>query len=224
MIRFYIKGFLLFCISFSLNLFSEDNLEESNKILYEKLSTLEKEVALLRSIIEENSFSIERYQELNQQRYLDLDKRLHDLLSKELVEKTQIEAAQETISINQELSLYKESLEYFDKARYSEALESFRELIINYPEGDYSADAYFWSGELYLAQNSLEDARQNFLVVTNKYSNHQRSPDSLFKLGVISYKLDETEEAIYYFNKVIELFPNSGSAQLAKKNIENLQK
>lgn len=224
MIRFYTKGFLLFCISFSLNLFSEDNLEESNKILYEKLSTLEKEVALLRSIIEENSFSIERYQELNQQRYLDLDKRLHDLLSKELVEKTQIEAAQETISINQELSLYKESLEYFDKARYSEALESFRELIINYPEGDYSADAYFWSGELYLAQNSLEDARQNFLVVTNKYLNHQRSPDSLFKLGVISYKLDETEEAINYFNKVIELFPNSGSAQLAKKNIENLQK
>ena len=113
MIRFYTKGFLLFCISFSLNLFSEDSLEESNKILYEKLSTLEKEIALLRSIIEENSFSIERYQELNQQRYLDLDKRLHDLLSKELVEKTQIEAAQETISINQELSLYKESLESF---------------------------------------------------------------------------------------------------------------
>ena len=33
----------------------------------------------------------------------------------------------------------------------------------NYPEGDYSADAYFWSGELYLAQNSLQDARQYFL-------------------------------------------------------------
>ena len=88
----------------------------------------------------------------------------------------------------------------------------------------YSADAYFWSGELYLAQNSLQDARQYFLMVINRYANHSRIPDSLFKLGVISYKLNETQEALKYFNKVIELFPDSGSAQLAKKNLENLQK
>ena len=224
MIKFFLKGFLLFSISFSLNINTKESLEESNQILYEKLSALEKEVALLRSIIEENTFSIERYQELNQQRYLDLDKRLHDLISKELIETNKKEIAQEPVSVNEELSLYKEALELFDKARYSEALGSFRELIINYPEGDYSADAYFWSGELYLAQNSLQDARQYFLMVINRYANHPRSPDSLFKLGVISYKLNETQEALKYFNKVIELFPDSGSAQLAKKNLENLQK
>ena len=61
-------------------------------------------------------------------------------------------------------------------------------------------------------------------MVINRYANHPRSPDSLFKLGVISYKLNETQEALKYFNKVIELFPDSGSAQLAKKNLENLQK
>ena len=80
MIKFFLKGFLLFSISFSLNINTKESLEESNQILYEKLSALEKEVALLRSIIEENAVSIERYQELNQHRYLDLDKRLNDFI------------------------------------------------------------------------------------------------------------------------------------------------
>ena len=41
---------------------------------------------------------------------------------------------------------------------------------------------------------------------------------------MISFKSGQLEDAEEYFAKVVELYPESGSAQLAEKNLENLQK
>ena len=73
--------FFLTILVFPLGVFSEE--EESLDLIYQKISDLEQEIATLRNLIEENTYLIERYQELQQQRYLDLDKRLHNLLSEE---------------------------------------------------------------------------------------------------------------------------------------------
>ena len=39
---------------------------------------------------------------------------------------------------------------------------------------------------------------------------------------MISFKSGQLEDAEEYFAKVVELYPESGSAQLAEKNLENL--
>ena len=141
--------FLLF-LAFPLQIYSEE--EESLDLIYQKIRYLEQEIATLRNFIEENSYLIERYQEIQQQRYLDLDKRLHNILTGELEELSEQSVSFNDINSSDELGLYKEALELFDVSRYSEALETFRNLIVSFPEGIYSADAYFWSGELYLVQ------------------------------------------------------------------------
>ena len=213
--------FFLLILAIPLPFFSE---EESLDMIYQKLKVLEEEISALRGLLEENTYLIERYQELQQQRYLDLDKRLHDLLSDDL---KSIDDQDENISINffsEEIDLYRKALELFDASRYAEAIEAFRDLIISYPEGNYSADAYFWSGELYLAQDLLEDARENYLVVTKEFINHNRVSDSLYKLGLIERALLDEETANSYFSKLIEEYPDTGAAELAKKSLESSSK
>ena len=194
--------------------------EESLDLIYQKLNNFEQEISLLRGLVEENTYLIERYQELQQQRYLDLDKRLHDLLSNELgtLDKTNIDTSVQPYT--EEINLYKKALELFDASRYAEALEAFRELIISFPDGNYTYDAYFWSGELYLAKDQLEDARENYLVVVEDFSGHNRTPDSLYKLGLIELTLLNKEAADSYFSMLIQEYPNSGAAELAKKSME----
>jgi tetratricopeptide (TPR) repeat protein len=155
--------FFLTILAFPLGVFSEE--EESLDLIYQKISDLEQEIATLRNLIEENTYLIERYQELQQQRYLDLDKRLHNLLSEEQEDLDTEYLNGQQYNSTEEIDLYKGALELFEASRYAEALESFRELIISYPEGAYSADAYFWSGELYLVQQLFDDAREHYLVV-----------------------------------------------------------
>tara|TARA_B100000029_G_scaffold91906_1_gene81821 strand:+ start:122 stop:796 length:675 start_codon:yes stop_codon:yes gene_type:complete len=210
--------FLLTILAFPLEVFSEE--EESLDLIYQKISELEQEIATLRNLIEENTYLIERYQELQQQRYLDLDKRLHNLLSEEKEDLTAESLNGQQNNTTEEIDLYKGALELFDSSRYAEALESFRELIISYPEGSYSADAYFWSGELYLVQQLFEDAREHYLVVVEKFNEHPRVADSLFKLGLLERALMNDQVANSYFSRVVSEYPDTGAAELAKKSIE----
>ena len=209
--------FFLVILAFPLVVVSE---EESLDLIYKKISDLEQEIATLRNLIEENTYLIERYQELQQQRYLDLDKRLHNLLSEEKEDLVTEYLNGQQYSSTEEIDLYKDALELFEGSRYAEALESFRELIISYPEGTYSADAYFWSGELYLVQQLLEDAREHYLVVVEKFIDHPRVADSLFKLGILERALMNDQIANSYFLRVISEYPDTGAAELAKKSLE----
>ena len=210
--------FFLFILAFPLRFFSEE--EESLDLIYLKIRALEQEIATLRNLIEENTYLIERYQELQQQRYLDLDKRLHSLLSGELKDLNEQSLNLNDLNSTEEIDLYKEALELFEVSRYAEAIEVFRDLIISFPEGTYSADAYFWSGELYLAQEQLEDAREHYLVVAEKFKDHDRVADCLYKLGVIEKVLLNNEAANSYFSRLISEYPDTGAAELAKKSME----
>ena len=212
--------FFVFILAFQLRLSSEE--EGSLDLIYQKIGALEQEIATLRNLIEENTFLIERYQELQQQRYLDLDKRLHSILSGELEELNEGSLNLNDLNSTEEIDLYKEALELFEVSRYAEALEVFRDLIISFPEGTYSADAYFWSGELYLVQEQLEDAREHYLVVTEKFKDHDRVADCLYKIGVIEKLLLNDEAANSYFSRLISEYPDTGAAELAKKSKETL--
>ena len=124
--------FFVFILAFQLRLSSEE--EGSLDLIYQKIGALEQEIATLRNLIEENTFLIERYQELQQQRYLDLDKRLHSILSGELEELNEGSLNLNDLNSTEEIDLYKEALELFEVSRYAEALEVFRDLIISFPE------------------------------------------------------------------------------------------
>ena len=213
--------FLIVSLALSFNLFSDEK-DEATELLYQKLSELEKEIAELRSQLEENSVLMERSLELQQQRYLDLDSRILELSS---IERNIVSnnAEEDLITDNgqeEEKLLYRNALELFEASRYAEALEIFSEIIITYPDGIYTPDAYFWSGELFLAQELYEDAKLSYAEVFEQFPNHIRSADSLYKLGEIQRIDSEFIEAINYFEKVVSLFPDSGAAQLSKKSIK----
>jgi len=214
-------NFLIISLVLSLNLFSEEK-DEGIELLYQKILELEKEIAELRSQLEENSILTERSLELQQQRYLDLDSRILELSSIErnIVSNSTEEDLVMDNGQAEEMLLYKNALELFEASRYAEALEIFSEVIITYPDGIYTPDAYFWSGELFLAQELYEDAKLSYAEVFEQFPNHIRSADSLYKLGEIQRIDSNFIEAINYYERVVSLFPDSGAAQLSKKSIK----
>ena len=212
---------LIIFLTLSSNLIGEEK-DEGIELLYQKISKLEKELAELRSQLEENSILIERSLELQQQRYLDLDSRLLELSS--IQNNFSSDNLEQDLVISDEQEeeklLYKNALELFEASRFAEALEIFSEVIITYPKGIYTPDAYFWSGELFLAQELYEDAKLSYAEVFEQFPNHIRAADSLYKLGEIQRIESNFTEAVNYFEKVISLFPESGAAQLSKKSLK----
>ena len=212
--------FLSFFLLFSFAIFSEEN--ESLELLYKKIEVLEEEIRDLRNILEENSILVDRSLELQQQRYLDLDARILEI-SKIYSEKpSSVDDAAQYLD-TEEKELFKSALILFEESRFAEALEIFSQIIITFPDGSFTADAYFWSGELFLAQEMFEDAKLSFKNVVDNFYQHSRTPDSLFKLGEI-YRIEgDIERSLEFYDKVKEDFPDSGASQLAKKSQEILK-
>ena len=156
---------------------------------------------------------------MQQQRYLDLDSRILEL-SKLSSPQVVLEEPNVFESPDPERDLFKQALVLFEESRFAEALDIFSEIIISFPNGLYTPDAYFWSGELFLAQEMYEDAKLSYQSVIDQFSDHSRCPDALYKMGEIFRIEGNEEESLIQYNRVIEAFPESGAAQLAKKSKE----
>ncbi len=102
--------------------------------------------------------------------------------------------------------------------RFQDAINGFNQLLVDYPNGEYSANAFYWLGELYLAlpQAELEKSRQSFTQVVNLYPTHAKMPDSLYKLGVVYHRLGDNAKALQYLNRTQSEFPTSPAARLAQ--------
>ena len=212
--------FFSFFLLSSFAIFSEEN--ESLELLYKKIEVLEEEIRDLRNILEENSILVDRSLELQQQRYLDLDARILEISKISSEKPISVDEKAQYLD-TEEKELFKSALILFEESRFAEALEIFSQIIITFPDGSFTADAYFWSGELFLAQEMYEDAKLSFKNVVDNFYQHSRAPDSLFKLGEI-YRIEgDIERSLGFYDKVNVDFPDSGASQLSKKSQEILK-
>ena len=226
------KNFFLILLIGSSPLAYSQN-DEPIELLLEKINLLKKEIQELTASVETNNLALSRLDEANQIRYVDLDKRIHLLETKLLFEETQ-EQEELVKSINPlsglveeeidsgEFELWSNSMRLLDNSRYSEAAENLRLLILSYPEGSYTGDAYFWLGEIYLVQEMLEDSLEIFNSFVTKFDDHSRIPDALYKIAAVYINLEKFDLAENFLQEVISNYPNSGAALLAEQDLIKL--
>lgn len=114
-----------------------------------------------------------------------------------------------------ERDAYTAAFDLMKGRQFQQSIVAFTDLITAYPNGQYTPNAYYWLGELYLAEQNAEQARQAFMRVISLYPDHPKVPDTLYKLGVTYHRLGDNAKAMEYFNRVRSEFPSSSAAGLA---------
>lgn len=201
--------------------------------LFYMIQQLQQEVRRLQGQVEEQQHMITRLQEQGRDRYIDLDQRILDLSEKMAGSKEPASAqpsaagggdaqAVKTREYRQpgaeERQAYNEIQDLIrNQKAYDEAITRLYEFIDKYPEGDLTVNAYYWLGEVYLVKPQLEQAKQAFTIVATRFPDHRKAPDAVYKLGITLDRLGESEEARRRMKSVVDDYPNSGAAELAKK-------
>ncbi len=122
-----------------------------------------------------------------------------------------------------EREAYQSAFDLMKGRKFDESIAAFNNLILRYPNGQYTPNAYYWLGELHLAQQDTEQARQSFMQVINLYPDHPKVPDTLYKLGVAYHRLGDTNRAVEYFSQVQTRYPQSSAAGLAASYQQELR-
>ena len=211
--------------------------QESLEMLLEKLNKLEEEIANLSNNLDQNTYELQRIEDANQLRYMDLDKRIYQLetlilLSNEEDNQDQIvsgdidENPLSDLIANdeseEEFLLWSNSLKLIENSRYSEAAENLRLLILSFPRGEYSIEAYFYLGDIYFQQQMYQDSIETFNSLLINFPENNRTPETIFKLGLNFLRLEDEIAAISNFNNVIQNYPESSAAILSEEELVKL--
>ena len=215
---------------------------QANAELFYMIQQLQGEVRRLQGEVEEQRNQIERLTKQSRDRYIDLDQRILKL-SSDLADRGQSGSADagqdgsagDTAAASQSAVSQKEyrqpsaeeRKEYNriqtlirEEKKFDQAINGLYDFIDTYEEGDLKVNAYYWLGEVYLAENQLEQAKQAFTIVATRYGDHRKAPDAVYKLGVTLDKQGEADEAGRRMQTVIRNYPNSNAASLAKKYLD----
>ncbi|MBU2955543.1 tol-pal system protein YbgF [Marinobacter sp. F3R08] len=211
------------------------NSQATSELFY-MIQQLQGEVRRLQGEVEEQRHLIDRLQQQGRDRYIDLDQRILNLsetLASQPVPETS-EGAGTTVSgpapevreyrqpDAKEREAYNQIQDLIrNQKKYDEAISRIYEFIDEYPEGDLTVNAYYWLGEVYLVKPQLEQAKQAFTIVGTRFPDHRKAPDAVYKLGVAQDRLGEKEQARRSMQTVIDDYPSSSSADLARKFLES---
>lgn len=132
-------------------------------------------------------------------------------------------AAVAAVPSGSEREVYQRAFDLMKARQFDQSIAGFNRLIVDYPNGQYTPNAFYWLGELHLAQQNTEQARQSFMQVINLYPDHPKVPDTLYKLGVAYHRLGDAPRALEYFNQVRSQYPQSSAAGLAASYAQEIQ-
>ena len=204
--------------------------------IFHRIQVLQGEVQELRGLVEEQSFQIERLARDQKEQYVDLDQRILGLRNGEAKAPSARPGTASTSGAaptppasspasptaaseggpERERQDYAAAFNLMKGRAFAEAIAAFKQMIANYPNGQYAANGYYWLGEIYLAEGQVEDARQHFVQVVNLYPDHSKTPDALYKLGVVYHRLNDVQQALAHLERVRKEHPNSSAAGLAQ--------
>jgi tol-pal system protein YbgF len=120
-------------------------------------------------------------------------------------------------------NMYKVAYQAFQKGDGEGARKKFEAFLKQYPNTQLSGHAQFWIGETYYKEKDFEKAILEYEKAITKYPEDSKVPAALFKQALAFLELGDRTNARNLFRRVIERYPRSGQAEMAKKNLEAMK-
>lgn len=192
--------------------------------LFYQLQLLQQEVMQLRGIVEEQSHELKQLKDQNLERYIDLDRRLGELASsgadtKAVESRPVSQPSKPLVALKGEKAAYDSAYQLVTSRRFDAALDAFKQLLMDFPDGKYAPNSYYWVGELYqvITPQDLEAARQAFTQLLEQYPDHAKVPDAMYKLGKVHFLKGNRSKSRDYLEQVISQYSNGPNASTADK-------
>lgn len=116
--------------------------------------------------------------------------------------------------------LYDRVMTEFKHREYEAALAGFRLFMELHSQSALAANAQYWIGECQYRMGRYKDALNSFYNVVMNYPLSPKQAASTLKLGQTYAKLGDHDNARIMFERVVDQYPASSEADLARRAIE----
>lgn len=115
--------------------------------------------------------------------------------------------------------LFDQASQDLTQGRYGQALRAFREYVLRAPQSSLADNAQYGVGECFFAQSQFDSAAAEYARVPAAYPDGDRVPAALYKLALSQDKLGRADDSKKTLEDLVQRFPLSGEAQLARERL-----
>lgn len=119
--------------------------------------------------------------------------------------------------------LFQLGRDQFMRGSNTAARAAFQELLNRYPDADVADEAQFHVAETYSAEGNAAAADSVYGIVISRFARSPRTATALYKRGVIAQNADRNADARRFFNEVVNRFPRTDEAMLARDRLRSLR-
>jgi tol-pal system protein YbgF len=117
--------------------------------------------------------------------------------------------------------MYEASLAQLRRGSTSTARLGLREMLRSYPTSTRAPDALYFIGQSYAAENP-DSAAEYYTQVVDKYGTSARAPSALYNLGLLAERRKDNAKAKDAYQRVVQKYPQSDEAALARDRLKAL--
>jgi tol-pal system protein YbgF len=117
--------------------------------------------------------------------------------------------------------MYEASLQQLRGGSNATARAGFRQLLTQYPDAPQAADALYFIGESF-ATESPDSASAYYAQVVQRYASSPRAAGALYKIGLLAESRKDAQAARTSYQRLVQLYPNSNEAALARDRMKAL--
>ena len=127
------------------------------------------------------------------------------------------------VNLDNEQELYQFALKLISNGKPGEARQILFRIQANFPKTKIMPNVLYWLGETYYDQSQFAQAILTFKQVIQKYPHHSKASDALLKIAYSYEKLDDINNAIFYLKILIQDYPQSYAADMARQKLKQLK-
>ena len=115
--------------------------------------------------------------------------------------------------------LYTQAYADFARGNYDLAIAGFTEYIKAYPSTDFTDNAQYWIGECLYGKKMFAEAIDAWNALFRDYPSSDKLPDARVKKGMALEKLGRRSQALVEYRYVVDRFPNTQAARIARERL-----
>lgn len=120
--------------------------------------------------------------------------------------------------------LYQQAIILINQKNYPLGVRLLRKFVAENPSSDQADKAQFWIGEAFFLQKDFNKAIQEYSLVIKNYPNGNNAPDAYLKSAMAYEELKQPKEAENTLRELLERFPDSSAATVAKMKLTKKEK
>lgn len=190
--------------------------------LLQRLEQLQTEIMNLNGLLEEQTHRLDQLEQENRQRYTEIDERLLKAVKPNSINHVPVPPPTTPLENISEKQQYQNALSHIRTKQYGKARVQLAEFIRQHPSTELTANAYYWLGEVEMAQGEILAAQKAFAAVAQKFPKSNKVPDAQYKLAVTFEKLGDVKKAQQLFEQVIRMYPNTTASGLADTQLRSM--